>query len=459
MILNPKIINKKEGRFNFGANLSVLAPVPLCNQTLAEIWSGFCLRQSKIEFIPTNQMNILIGDASPIPYSGYEYSINVEEKGIAISAKDTTGLIHGFLTLLELINTKKLNEFSIECCNILDAPSLKNRMVHICIFPETDINFIKRVIRLCGLLKYSHMIIEFWGMYQYNCLKELSWNNAFTKEELLPVFKEAEHLGMQLIPMLNHLGHASQCRLFSGKHVVLDQNPSLAGYFEQDGWAWDIKNEETHSLLRKMREELITLFPKAEFFHLGCDEVYSYTQDINKANQLVKYINSISEELNNKGLRAIIWGDMLIHKDAFEQYVNKYEFNLENHDINMLATLDKNIIIADWQYHATKAPLLSSLHFAKHGFDTMCCPWSETDNIKANANTAIQNNLFGVICTTWHTLNEKMPYLLVSAKECWQGESDIGYVSLMSTAATALRKVHFAEGVYKNCGWMDKQIK
>ncbi len=67
----------------------------------------------------------------------------------------------------------------------------------------------------------------------------------------------ANELGIEIIPMFNHLGHASASRVMHGKHVVLDQNPKLQPLFSEDGWSWNLDNQNTVKLLRNIREELI----------------------------------------------------------------------------------------------------------------------------------------------------------------------------------------------------------
>ena len=68
-------------------------------------------------------------------------------------------------------------------------------------------------------------------MLKMDCLAELAWPFAHTKEEIRPLIEEARALGMEVIPMFNHLGHASANREMYGKHVVLDQNPKLEYLF------------------------------------------------------------------------------------------------------------------------------------------------------------------------------------------------------------------------------------
>lgn len=147
-------------------------------------------------------------------------------------------------------------------------------MIHICVFPENDLYFIKKLIRLAVLCQYTHIVIEFWGMLRYDRLKELAWPHAFTKAEAGELIRECRELGMEPVPMFNHLGHATGSRLCYGKHVVLDQNAKLEHLFTPDGWAWNIGSSEVAELLRGIRIELYELFGPGEYCHIGCDEAY-----------------------------------------------------------------------------------------------------------------------------------------------------------------------------------------
>ena len=132
------------------------------------------------------------------------------------------------------------------------------------------------------MLKYSHIVLEFWGMLKLDCMKELSWSIGYEKEQVRPILDEARAMGMQIIPMFNQWGHATACRLISGKHVVLDQNPALQTLFSPDGWSWDLENPEVRRLHRAIRTELCELCGEGDYFHLGCDEVYECEDDTNK---------------------------------------------------------------------------------------------------------------------------------------------------------------------------------
>ncbi|MBQ4323031.1 MAG: family 20 glycosylhydrolase [Clostridia bacterium] len=464
MFFDPKTTVKKEGTYCFGTQVRAVADPMLCTNLFEELWKGFCQQQSEITLLPGEKNRFLLGDAPfPILSETDEYALNITEMGIGLVAKNYRGLVHGLFTLLGSLDMRQIRKgiFTVPCGEIHDAPLVKDRMVHLCVFPETSLDMLRGYIRYCGGLKFTHLIVEFWGTYRYECAPYLAWReHSFSKEELLPLFEEARAMGMEIIPMFNHLGHASQSRGGGGKHTTLDQHPEYADLFEPDGWAWDIQNPETQELLRMVREEQISLCGDARYFHLGFDEVYTYTSSAEKINDLLRFLNKTASELLDRGITPIIWGDMLFAKGTFPEENGRYSLNLKTKALSdqILNGLDKRIVIADWQYHIKKEPVLSSLELKKRGFQVLSCPWFDKDNIRAVIRSAVQNQLEGVICTTWHTMEDGFYTLLLSAKELWEGENDWPNGRLRAEAATLLRKMTPPCRPYAECGWMQNQM-
>lgn len=397
---------------------------------------------------------ILIGNYTKADCKNSEYVINVTDNGIYIEGCDYAATMRGFLTFLEKIKySDGRDSFYIENCCLSESPAISFRCVHLCIFPETKPDFLKKCIRSCAVAKFSHIIFEFWGMLKLDCMKELSWPFAYTKKEIKAIVKEANILGMEIIPMFNHLGHASACREINGKHVVLDQNPRYEYMFESYGWVWNFKRADVCKLHSKIRDELIDLCGEGAYFHIGCDEAYSFGHDTNKAQEMVKYLNEVGKELNIKGRRGIIWHDMLLSQEDADGYVansNKYVSDI------LINNLDKNFIIADWQYSVHDEIWKSSQKFKENGFDVICCPWDDKQNINEAAETVIVNNLYGIMHTTWHTLfrgfREMIYAGIVSYNTYSENLNDIHRFYCASVA----RKVLPSFGEYKKCGWSEK---
>ena len=327
---------------------TISMPVKANNTVINELLSNYTYGQEWNVKFELKDNCITIGDYIKAELNDSECVLNVTDGGVFIKGINYSAMMHGFITFLENIKYCPENDkFYVENCCITEKPLLSFRGVHLCIFPETKLDFLKKCVRSCTIAKYSHIILEFWGMLKLDCMKELSWPFAYTKDEIKKIVAEANALGVEIIPMFNHLGHASLCRSVNGKHVVLDQNPRYEYMFDSYGWVWNLNRNDVCVLLGKIRDELIAVCGEGNYFHLGLDEAYILGDDENKAFEVADYLNKVSKELNEKGRRGIIWHDMLISKSDFENYEANSEKNVS--DI-LIKNLDKNLVIADWQY-------------------------------------------------------------------------------------------------------------
>lgn len=462
MFFSPRNLIKKEGRFVFKDTVTAVANKCLCKDIFPELWFNHTYRQSTLITEETDELIFKIGDVS-IPYTkGELYAISISESGICVKSETQKGLINGFMTLIDRILIEDFEwgtSAYVDACEIFDSPKFENRMIHYCIFPDTDIKKFTRMIKLTALLKYSHVIIEFWGTIKFDVMKELAWESGYSKEEIRPVIELAKDLGLEVIPMFNHWGHASASRVIYGKHVVLDQNPALQTYFNDDGWCWAIEKPKVRKLLKSIREELCELFGDGDYFHIGCDEAYNFKFTKENQDMICDYINSLADELESLGRRTIIWGDMFVT-------VNNKKFVVKNDYIGsspdeetqnyMLNRLDRKIVIADWQYNTKNYPVESAVMFKNAGLDTLICPWDRDIKVSdACVKTLKENGLFGLIHTTWSTLDFGMPYVGRTACCCWDEEvsSTTDISSYAPRTAAVLRKAGFAEGSFEDSGW------
>ncbi len=433
----------------------------ILNKTIfKDFWNSFTYTYSTLEVSDADELFFSVGDAATPHLDNHTYAINVDPNGIYLAAESEKALIHAFMTLLDLITPDKDGIPTIPYCEIKETPVIKNRMIHFCFFPETTLWQAERFIRLCGALKYSHIVFEFWGMYKFKCLEELSWQHAFTGDEIKPLVRLASDLGMEIIPMFNHWGHASQSRVMYGKHVVLNQNPKLQYLFSEDGWRWNIENPAVQKLLCSIRSELIELCGNGEYFHIGCDEAYGFDYTKSQIDTLCEYINKVSDDIISHGKRPIMWADMLLYQK--ENFVNKSLFtcapNVDTANY-VMSLLNKNIIAADWQYECTTAPVDTSLILKDAGFDVMLCPWDRSDASSiACAETVKRENLIGLIHTTWHTLSRGMPQIEKNAKLCWGSNGNFDHCDSTKTAAL-LRKVYPVGNDYEKAGWSINQVE
>lgn len=453
--------------FEFGSTLMGVGDKQLNNETIRSLWQGFCCQAGEMRLEAGRPFTFRAG-VQPLPEipEGKEFSIRVTKNGIGLAARDYPSLARGMMVLMMRIEPVDLTEnqerFRIGSCALESRYTIGVRMIHLCVFPETTQAFLKKSLRLAGVMQYTHVVLEFWGMLKFDCLKELAWTNAFSKEFARELGKEAQDMGMKVVPMVNHLGHAAGCRVSGGKHVVLDQNPRLAALFSPDGWSWNIANSRVPELLKQMRQEVYDVFPDARYFHLGCDEVYSYETGDEAQGLMRRFLRDRIEEVLQEGMRPIIWGDMLLNAQACG--VEKPYFcgsDTPEHAQQLIDAIPKETIIADWHYDVLQAPIKTSIYLKNQGFDVLGAPWFQRENCQAHADTVRASGLMGIMVTTWHTLAQKMPHIVTDALLCgayqspWSGTEGS---RIRTETAALLRKVYLTEDNYIQSGWTDSQV-
>ena len=468
MLIIPQQEERLNGKYTFGFQTSCLINKQLNQPIFGQLWHGFCCHSGEITFSGAEELIIKIGEAKEIEQPESGYVLEVTENGICAAASDVKNLTYAFFALLERIVpvcTRKGEErFSVGGCRIVDDAAVKTRMVHLCIFPETELSFVRKFIRLAAFVRYTHLVVEFWGTLRYDCLKELAWaEHSYSKDEIRPLLQEAKALGLEIVPMFNLWGHAAASRIKTGKHVVLDQNLALAPLFGITGWEWNLSNPDTVALQKKICAELIELCGEGEYFHIGCDEAFSAFSNA-EFEVVVDHINSVSEELGKYGRKAIMWGDMLLHKDTLNQQTeNDYYLFCPNVELQkiLLSKLSHSVIIADWQYKATLYPIETALFFKERGYEVLCCPWDKDENVQASAEMIREHGLKGVLHTTWNTLQTMrgLRAAAYSAALSWNKAEFKAKPEYQGCEIGALlRKLDFPHGEYADCGWMKQQL-
>ncbi len=444
-------------------NQKIVLPKKANNPAILDLLKNYAYGVNwDIEFT-YNENEIIIGKPEYVGCDDCEYAINVTKQGVYIAGEGYKAVIRGLMTLLEKIFCYGRLDYKIKCGLICEKAKIGFRSIHLCLFPEYSIELLRKTVRICGISKYTHVILETWGSIKLDTLKELAWPNAHSKSEIRELVAEANALGMEVIPFFQHLGHASLQRLgYTGKHTILDQNPELEYlyYPESYGWVWNFKSTEVREMLKSVREELMELFGEGEYFHLGCDESGLEFD----AKELSDYLNEVNAHLKSKGRRAIIWGDMLLSHEFFEE--EKYECNSTLEYANSLMEgLEKDIIIADWQYNITADSWQSSKLLEGKGFDVICCPWQGDDNLNSAIKTVSDDKHFGAMKTTWNTLFERgdgIPALMYFGLGTYGDSTFEKYKNRVYFIAervhVAFRKTSPELVPYEDCGWRKNNV-
>ena len=193
--------------------------------------------------------------------------------------------------------------------------------------------YLRDQLKFLADLGYNTVIWEVENNIRWETCPECVSPDAFSKDEFKDILAYSRRLGLEPIPLLQTIGHCEYV-LKNEKYKSLAELPERIDQYCP-------RNPEVVSFLRKWTDEYLEVFGKVKYFHLGADEAYALGQcplcrayaEKNSLSELyVGHINAVSQPLADKGIRPIIWGDMILHHPE------------------ALDNLSKKIMIFDWLY-------------------------------------------------------------------------------------------------------------
>lgn len=227
------------------------------------------------------------------------------------------------------------------------GPQAKMRglMVDAARLPESP-DYYRRVIEFCAEWELNTLQFRITDD-QGTALRFASVPDLITHPEALSpdqaksLVEYASSHGVDVIPEVESFGHTGFITRSPRYAHLLDADPG--GSKEFTGVIPVLP--ETQEIFGKLYREVAAIFP-SPYLHAGCDEVNWGGSDLSRkalqaksrAQIWAEYLNSLQRSAEGLGKQLIVWGDLVLHKEP-----------------EVLAQLDKKIIIMDWNYWDTRA--------------------------------------------------------------------------------------------------------
>ncbi|MBQ3055348.1 MAG: family 20 glycosylhydrolase [Oscillospiraceae bacterium] len=284
-----------------------------------------------------------------------EYRILSNAEGCRVFASSRRGFCYAAATLAQLSCDGRL--LFAEIC---DEPMCTLRGYHMGIPARNKFPLTKRLIKyLLVPMKYNMIIFEIAGAMRYHRHPELNemwetikqktasgeWPNfphhivmcgngdTLEQEEVRELIAFAESYGLEVVPEVQSLSHVQ---------YLTKAHPEIAEIAEEKVQAETVQdlrladiptndfypdsycpsNEKSYELLFDVLDEVIEVFRPKRFVHMGHDELYTHNvcpicKKKTVAEIFASDVNRIHEHLKGKGLRMMIWGDMLNTVNAY----------------------------------------------------------------------------------------------------------------------------------------------
>ncbi len=261
----------------------------------------------------SNTWSIVVG-ADPqaptlvVPDKPDAYALAVEPERIRMSAASYRGLVYAATTLEEVGNG---------CGRIVDFADLPVRGIHLDLKgPAIRFEYLLSLVERLGRAKINTLLIEYEDKFPFRAFPELLGPGAFSREQLQQLLALAAEWGMEVIPLVQCLGHAEYI-LKHPAYRYLAEDENLAQLCPQ--------LEGALPFFAGMVAEIVQAHQGLRYVHIGGDESWclgncpkcrAVVEAKGKHGLYVDHVKRAAEVVVGHGLRPIIWDDMFHEEKA-----------------------------------------------------------------------------------------------------------------------------------------------
>jgi hexosaminidase len=197
-------------------------------------------------------------------------------------------------------------------------PVIKIRCVHFDLkgTPPTPQRLL-RLLHVFAAARYNAVLVEWEDTFPWTVDRRFRSETAYSPETVKKFVKTAEELGMEIIPLVQCLGHMETplrlpeyARLREVPYDECNLNPLAPGARE---------------LVEKMVDDVLRLMPDVRYFHLGGDEAWTFGTHPDTKKFIAKHgkgalylhhVEPLLDKLNARNIRPMLWHDMMRDWDA-----------------------------------------------------------------------------------------------------------------------------------------------
>ena len=203
-----------------------------------------------------------------VPEHAQGYVLAVDENGVTIRSKSTTGLYYGAQTLLNLLRNAAKPE--LKSCAIADWPDFDRRGYFFSMAGRTakDLPALKKMLDAFGRLKINWIMLDLGHSFPFKDNPLTLRKNALTEDDVRTIIKWCRERHIEITPTLQFWSHAKWMTYHPDWEKMKEGEPARLWVSQPCP-----ECEEPYELLRMSVNEHIDLFQPRDIF-LMMDEFY-----------------------------------------------------------------------------------------------------------------------------------------------------------------------------------------
>lgn len=159
---------------------------------------------------------------------------------------------------------------------------------------------------------YNALLVEWEDTFPWTVDIRFRCETAYTPEQVRAFADRAKQLGLEIIPLVQCLGHMETAL-----------GPIGYEHLRENWWRSDCLNPlapGAGELVAAMVKDVLALLPEVRRFHLGGDEAWSFgthkdtkafIAQHGKAALYLRHVDPLLDLLNSRNVRPILWSDMM----------------------------------------------------------------------------------------------------------------------------------------------------
>ena len=293
----PQKVTVADGVLKYAAGSSVTVAGVSQSSALVRFFQEFGVNNVKFD-AAAKSGDVVVEMVQSIPgshnheltgYADEAYVLNVTTSGVHITAVSEIGVIRAAQTLTQMAEGYDVSGVNLECGEIVDWPAFKLRgYMHDVGRSFIEFETLKKHVDLLSRFKVNtfhwHMTENQAWRFEvkaYPRLTDASTMTRFpgkyyTQEQCKELQEFAWERGMHIIPEIDMPGHSEAFVRAMGV---------------------DMQSAEGKVILKKVLDEVVAVFDKAPYIHIGADE---------KATT-ASYVNEMLGHIQSKGKRTMVW--------------------------------------------------------------------------------------------------------------------------------------------------------
>jgi hexosaminidase len=195
-----------------------------------------------------------------------------------------------------------------------ETPAVAKRGVHMHLtgLPPTAERFVQ-LLNLFAAARYNVVVIEWEDSFPWTVDERFRSRTAYTPDDIRRICKTAANLGLELIPLVQCLGHMETPLGTPGYEPLREVPGNSSGINPLD--------PKSRELVQRMVDDVLALMPGVKHFHLGGDEARTlgqnpdtkaFIEEHGKGALYLQHVGPILDHLNARHIRPILWHDMMI---------------------------------------------------------------------------------------------------------------------------------------------------